>query len=559
MSIMQWVLNKGFAIVTNRYVRQFEADTHHAGEINRQILKQILELNEQSEYGGAYNFAGIKGAHAYKKTVPVTSYQDYEGYIERMTKGEANVLTTEPIKYFALSSGTTGKQKYIPITERHRKLTNSNMTFLLQGLINQTLPPDRKAGKGLLLMHMGKPSGFTSGGLPTGAGTSEGIKAMRHILPYIWTSPLQILEMPNQQTANYLHLLFALKEQDLAYIMAPFPSGIVQLFSVLEEKWQSLLKDLAQGTISKELELDPQVKASLEHKLKPAPKRAKELEAQLSRGMAGIATRLWPNLAYISCVIGGSFSIYEDKLRYYTGKLPINSSVYGATEAPIALTMKADDVTYVVTPRTAYFEFIPVSEADSPTPSALDLDQLKIGETYEILVTNFAGLYRYQLGDVVKVVDYYHQSPIIEFQYRKGQLLNLAAEKTSEAAVQQALAAAAEKWGTRVEDFTVRLNLDGAVGCYQFFLEVADPDKVLAQPENSRDILEQALIEANPRYQAGLSAKRIAPMTLQVTKPGTFSLLRQSLLKKGASLNQVKIPRLIRDEQLLRLLEENKF
>lgn len=557
MNTIQWILNRVFSVMAHKYTKQFKVDTKHAGKVNRQILAEILELNKHSEYGGLYHFADIKGSTEYKKVVPLTDYADYEKYIDRIAAGEQNVLTTEPVKYFALSSGTTGKQKYIPITERHRKVINLHMTFMRQGLINQSIPAAKTGGRGLLLINMAKPSGVTAGGLPTGAGTSEGIKAMQRILPYIWTSPIKVLELSNQQTANYLHLLFALKERNLAYIVAPFPSAILQLFNVLEENWPRLVQDIARGTIGGHLQLDPQVKALLEKKLKPDPTRASELEIELAQGMMGIAGRIWPKLHYISCVIGGSFSIYTDKLRYFIGQLPIDSSVYGATEALIALTVKPNNVTYVITPRTAYFEFLPVNKAVGPNPTTLDLDQLKVGESYEVVVTNFAGFYRYRLGDIIKVVGYYQQSPVIEFLYRKGQLLNLAAEKTSELAVQHALTTAAEKWGTDVIDYTVRLDLDAAVGCYRFYVEVGRPDVLLDRIEKNRDILEQALAEANPRFLAGLKAKRIAPLALHVVKPGTFHLMRQLLMKKGASFNQVKIPRVIKDEQLIHFLEQN--
>jgi hypothetical protein len=557
MDIIQSALNFSFSLISNRYYKNFNRHTKKAAEVNKNVLMEILEMNAESEYGRIHNFKGIKDLKDYKRNVPITSYSDYENSIERIAKGESNILTCEAVEYFGLSSGTTGKQKYIPVTTRSRKVNNSYMNFLNQGLLYNSIPAAKKGGRGMFLVNMAKPSVITEGGIPAGAGTSEGIKAMKGILPYIWTSPIEVLEIPEQQVANYLHLLFALKERNLSYIASPFPSNIVQMFGVMEENWRELIKDIAEGTISGQLKLDPKIKILLEKKIKPNPKRAEELKKEFTNGMDGICRRIWPNMHYVSCVAGGSFSIYINKLRYFIGELPVFSSVYGATEALIGMAVKPNDTTYVVVPGSVYFEFIPLSEQDSENPIALNLEELKVGESYEVVITNYSGFYRYRLGDIIKVVNYYHESPVIKFLYRKGQLLNIAAEKTQEAAVQHAVMTAVKKWGTELVDYTVIQDLSSAVGFYKFYVEVSNPEALINNIEKNRATLEKALGEANPRYLAGLKANRIAPLKLQVVKCGTFESVRKELLKKGASVNQVKIPRVINDKKLILLLDQN--
>lgn len=557
MDIIQSALNFSFSLISNRYYKNFNRDTKKAAEVNKSVLLEILEMNKESEYGRMYSFKDIKDVKDYKRNVPITSYSDYENYIERIANGESNILTCEEVEYFGLSSGTTGKQKYIPVTARSRKINNNYMNFLNQGLLYNSIPAAKKGGRGMFLMNMAKSSIITQGGIPAGAGTSEGIKAMKGILPYIWTSPIEVLEISEQQVANYLHLLFALKEKDLSYIASPFPSNIVQMFGVMEENWRELIKDIAEGTISGQLKLDPKTKILLEEKLKPNPKRAAELKKEFINGIDGICRRIWPNMNYVSCVAGGSFSIYINRLKYFIGELPVFSSVYGATEALIGMAIRPNDTTYVVVPGSVYFEFIPLSEQDSQNPITLNIDELKVGESYEVIITNYSGFYRYRLGDVIKVVNYYNESPVIEFLYRKGQLLNIAAEKTQEAAVQHAVMTAVKKWGTELIDYTVIQDLSSTVGFYKFYVEVNNPEALINNIGNNRAILENALCEANPRYLAGLKANRIAPLKLQIVKCGTFQNVRKELLKKGASVNQVKIPRVINDKKLTSLLDQN--
>lgn len=555
MSTTERMVNYGYALSANFYYRKFVKDTLSAGAVNREVLKEILQNNAITTYGKLYHFNDICNFGDYKRMVPLTGYSDYEPYIEEIAAGLENVLTADKVEYLGLSSGTTGTQKRIPATAKSRKIVMLGMMLLQKGALSHALPTARSGGRGLLLMNMLQ-SGNTPAGIPAGSGTSGGVQSMKKMLHYFWTSPPEILAIDDQQTAGYLHLLFALQERNLAFLSSPFPSAIVQLFGVLGRQWPELVKDLADGRISSHLALDREQKASLERRLKANPLRAEELKRELSEGMRGIAQRVWPRMSHISCVVGGSFNIYLDKLSYYIGSLPVFSSSYGATEALIGIATRMNDVSYVITPRSAFFEFIPVEECFDPHPATYELDRLKVGELYEVVITNYSGLYRYRMGDVIKVLGYSHQSPVIEFMYRRGQLLNVAAEKTSEQAVQQALALSINDVGAKLEDYTVTINLEGTAGHYLFYIELDEPEVNPFMAARMRNILEQRLEDANPRYLAGIRASQINPLDIRFVRAGGFLTLKQELLKRGGSVNQVKIPRFIQDPSLVRLLEQ---
>lgn len=555
MAVIQKILGFSMNLAADIYRKKFEEDTRRATEVNQAVLKEILRLNSESEYGRKYRFSSVITAADYQKQVPLTDYEDYRPYIERMANGETNVLTSLPVIYFGQSSGTTGKSKLIPVTAESRKVVNSHMMLLTQGMLLKTVPAARSGGRGLFLMNSVK-AGSTKGGIPIGAATSGGMNSMQSIVPYLWTSPPEILQLQNQRTALYLHLLFALQEINLAYINAPFPSPILQLFRMLEQEWPNLVADLDEGKIDRHLELAPDIRSRLAKRMRPNAMRAKQLAMEASQGMENIAHRLWPKLQYVCCVAGGSFSIYMDKLRWYTGAIPYYSAVYSASEAMIGICTRTNDTSYVLTPRTAYHEFIPVAEAEMPNPTVLNLGQLEKGESYEVVVTNYAGLYRYKLGDVVKVVDYYHESPVIEFLYRKGQLLNVAAEKTSEEAVLAALKNSARQWGTDILDYTTTTDLDGPVGRYVFYVEVQHPEKA-TDVATWQEILEKELQQTNPRYGTAIKTGRIAKLLLQIVEPGSFHRLKQQLILRGASENQVKIPRLLSDKGMKDILDQH--
>ncbi len=554
MAIIAKTVKLGTIAAADFYRRKLEADLCLAGRINRELLQQILLFNQGTEYGQYYRFDRITAPESYKKDVPLTVYEDYLPYIGRIAAGESNLLTVEPVNYFSLTSGTTGDQKMIPMTTRAGRALSGHMDLLPQGILFHAIPASRSFYRGLTIMNT-ITSGADNGKLSTRAGTSGGIQSHKRIMPHLWTSPPAIMEVPHQRSANYLHLLFALKERELMYISSPFSSAVADLFRLLEEEWPQLVQDLAAGRISMNGPLTPRLRQELERKLGCNPERARELAVEFTLGLDGVARRIWPHLLYVNCVAGGSFSIYAQQLRQYIGDLPIYSGLYGAAEALVGISLRPGETAYAVTPRTAYHEFIPLGQVGEDQPQALDLDQLNKGECYEVAVTNLAGLYRYRLGDIIKVVDYHHESPVIEFLYRRGQLINLVGEKTSEETVSNAVYGVMQEWGAKLVDFTTMVDYESYPCRYIFYVETAHPDR--DQVGCGETLLEDTLYRTNLRYRSVRQTYRLGQLALRVVRPGTFEKLKKVLIARGASACHVKIPRVIRDRELASLLTAN--
>lgn len=555
MSILQRAIGLTVNTVAGSFFKNFVADTCRAVDVEKSVLMNILADNRNTEYGSRHSFAGIASREEFKNAVPLSTYENYRKDIEKMAAGETNILTAEPVKYFGLSSGTTGTQKMIPVTPRSHRVVAEHMGLLMQGVLFNIIPDSRRFDRGLMLMNT-VTSGLTKAGIPTGAGTSGGMQSMKKMFPYLWTSPADIFDIKNQPDANYLHLLFALKDKNLMYVGAPFASAVLNLFKVLEKHWPMLVDDIAKGRINEKVNLVLPARYRLQKILRPDQARAKELEREFERGFDSIAPRIWPRLLYINSVAGGSFSIYAKKLRQYISEIPIYSAVYGATEALIGISLKPGETTYVLTPRTAYHEFIPLKDNDKANPQTLDLEQLAAGECYEVAVTSFAGLYRYRLGDIVRVVGYYNECPVIEFLYRKGQLLNLTGEKTSEEAVSHAVFQASARSGAELVDYTTAADCDSFPGRYIFYLEVKLPAGS-SSISCAKEILEEALCLANPRYRACRQAGKLGHLEVRVVRSGTFEKLARILMKNGTSANQLKIPRVMKDKNLVDFLSWN--
>lgn len=548
-------LNLGIGVLVKR---NFNKDTQKAYKVNESVLLKILRKNYKSEIGVKYNFKSINSIRDFRDKFPITNYDFYEKYIEKMAKGYENILFSEKIEYFGHTSGTTGKQKLIPTTKSSRLIGSKYMAILLNRFAYDNLKDVWNCERGLTISDIVTTT-YTEGGIPICSATSGGMKGIKNIIKYFYTSPIEVMEIKDKDSANYLHLLFALNERNLSNISAAFISNILDLFRILEDNYKDLIADIRKGRINRKIKLDEETRKKLNGYLSPNAARADELEREFKKGFKGIIRKIWPNIVYIATVTGANFSIYDDKVNYYTDYLPIYSAAYAATEATIGINPYVEKIRYVVIPDTVFYEFIPFEEIYKDNPKTLLINELKVGERYEVVVTNYAGLYRYRLGDVVKVVDYYNNSSEIEFLFRKNQVLNMVAEKTNEEQLTSAIKKCMSSLNLNLVDFTTIPDNSITPGRYVFYCEFKEKIE-------SKDIkilekqLDKELKKSNLAYDRARNNKKLGNIKIVILKSGTFKIIKESLFKKGVSKNQIKIPRVvINNENILRIINESKI
>lgn len=534
----------------------FNKDTEKSCKVNGKVLLKILKINSATEIGIKYNFKSIKCIKDFRENFPITNYDFYEEYVEKMAQGRENILVSEKIEYFGHTSGTTGKQKLIPVTKHSRLIASKYMGILLTRFAYDNLKKQWNYERGLGVTDMVTTT-YTEGGIPICSATSGGMKGIKDILKYLYTSPIEVMEIKDKDSANYLHLLFALRERNLAYISAAFISNILDLFRILEDNYKDLIGDIKKGRINNNINLDENTRKKLNTYLTPNASRADELEKEFEKGFKGIIRNIWPNIVYIATVTGGNFSIYDDKVNYYTDNLPIYSPVYAATEGTIGINPYIKKIRYVVIPDTVFYEFIPFEEIDKENPKTLLINEINVGEKYEIVITNYAGLYRYRLGDVIKVVSYYNNCPEIEFLFRKNQILNMVSEKTNEEQLTSAIKSTIDKLNLSLIDYTTMPDNSITPGRYIFYFEFKDKlskEKIKLLEQQ----LDKELKNANLAYNRARNNKKLGDVKIVVLKNGTFKLIKESLLGKGVSKNQIKVPRvIINNEGILDILNRN--
>jgi hypothetical protein len=538
----------------------FDRDTEQAATVSARVLREILREHQDSEYGLRYDFRSIERVEDYTSRVPLITYAEIEELVSRMAKGEKNVLSSAEVDHFMLTSGTSRAPKLIPTNRIERKRRIPFYAFLPQGTLARALGTDVLFGRGMNGMSIASNDRQTEAGTRISSSLRIGLAEHTWLMQRLWVSPVAVYQVADVEAAYYLHWLFALADRDLVYVSDEFASKMTYALNVLLSEWPSLVEDLRSGRLRDDLKLEPQLRREIEAHLQRNPRRAAEVQAafQATPDGEGLLPRLWPKLRYVACIYTGTFQVYEDRVRRFAGHLPVFNVAYGSSEACIATALGPNDPRYVVYPRAGFLEFIRERDIPKPNPRTYLLDELEVGESYEIVATNFAGLYRYRTADVVRVVDFCRSAPVIEFQYRANVLMNLNAEMMTENAAYEALRRAAQRVPCQLVDHTIRPDTEVFPPRYAFYVEVdGSLDPV------SHDALDAALDSelrnVNPRYEDRIDRGRLQRSVLKLVDPGAFQSLQlriaEDAREHGISAVQTKVPRLLTHGPYVKLLE----
>ncbi len=536
------------AIVTRRVKDGFVRKTRQTFAVQEQSLQQILSVNQDTEYGRKHGFQSIKSIDRFRTQVPVLPYSGYEPYVERIARGEPNILTADPVVYLNLTSGSTGKQKLIPVTRRFQNaLRQANLTSI--GFLQNTLQARGLQFGKLLATNTVQISGRTSGGIEYGP-ASVGVLRMGQLLyEQLSAHPYETLRTENSLARHYICLLWALRDAKLRGMGANFPMLILRTCTYLERYAEDLIRDLDKGTIAEWLELEPEVRQRLERRWSAAPQRATRLR-EILRSQGQLTPVLaWPELSFVVTARGGTSDFYFERFPAYLGATPTFGAVYSSSEGTFGINHNLDEDGSILAIESGFFEFIPEDQWEIEQPKTLLAGEVKPGKRYRILVTTYGGLCRYDIGDVVEVLGFYEQAPLLVFRHRRGGLLSSTTEKTTEFHVTQVMQALQQKFGLPFEDFCITLAEKRIPAHYLINVEVA-PGYTLREPQMLLASFDQKLKEIHSSYETKRH-DQIPPPRLRLLAAGSFATLRQRELQRGIPDSQLKFPHLSEDRAYL--------
>nr|XP_009395758.1 PREDICTED: jasmonic acid-amido synthetase JAR1-like isoform X2 [Musa acuminata subsp. malaccensis]XP_009395759.1 PREDICTED: jasmonic acid-amido synthetase JAR1-like isoform X2 [Musa acuminata subsp. malaccensis]XP_009395760.1 PREDICTED: jasmonic acid-amido synthetase JAR1-like isoform X2 [Musa acuminata subsp. malaccensis]XP_018680736.1 PREDICTED: jasmonic acid-amido synthetase JAR1-like isoform X2 [Musa acuminata subsp. malaccensis] len=546
-------------------IEEFEALTNDAGRLQTESLRKILEQNGEAEYLRNLGLGGRTDPESFRACVPLVTHRDLEPYIQRIADGDTSVLTGKPITSISLSSGTTqGKPKFLPFND---ELVQSTMQIYRTSFAFRNREYPIGDGKALQFIYSSRQVKTKGGLIATTATTnvyrSEQFKRTMKDIQSQCTSPDEVIFGPDFRQSLYCHLLCGLiYSNEVQIISSTFAHSIVHAFRTLEQVWEELCMDIREGVLSSRITV-PSIRSAVSKLLIPNPSLADSIYNKCVRlsNWYGVIPELWPNAKYVYGIMTGSMEPYLKKLRHYTGSLPLMSADYGSSEGWIGANVNPSLIpelaTFAVLPNIGYFEFIPLEKPEEQEleniastihyieSEPVGLTEVEVGKEYEIIVTNFAGLYRYRLGDVVRVAGFHNSTPELQFVCRRSLVLSINIDKNTEKDLQLAVEEAAKLLAAEkleVVDFTSHVDTSTEPGHYVIFWELSSDttEEVLRSCCNCLDL---AFVDAG--YIGSRKVGTIGPLELRVVRKKTFERILEHFLGLGAAMNQFKTPRFV--------------
>ncbi len=461
------------------------------------ILKKIVTRNASTAFGRSHGFPTIRNVRNFQEQVPVNTYDDLEPFIERIRAGEKNVLTSEQVHLFERTSGSSSAAKYIPYTDSLRREFQQAVRSWIFDLYRHD--PKLLQGRSYwLITPLSREKEITSGGIPVGfendadyLGTFE-----RKIAEILFAVPGELAQVPDIESSLYLTLRFLIQAEDLSLISVWNPSYLCILMERFDPWADCLLEDLRHGTatLPNALNLPP----SLARRLRTQPRRARILQQILKRDGRLRPQDLWPRLRLISCwTSGAARQCLEEVKRLFPG-VQIQGKGLLATEG-VATIPWTEAGGCLPALNSHFYEFLA-----NDGPEVKRVHELEANAEYSLLLTTSGGMYRYRLGDRVRVSHFHGRVPVLEFMGRDDGVSDLRGEKLSPAFVQGCLSEALLETGVSVR-FAMLAPQNQAVPGYVLYVEC------LTNPEPLGPALERRLM-ANPHYDYCRSLGQLGPL-----------------------------------------------
>jgi hypothetical protein len=477
----------------------------------RTILDRYLRRNADTAFGMRYGFRRIRSPEEFRERVPLSRYDDYDDFVQRILRGEHQVLTRDRVRLLEPSSGSTRAAKLIPYTRSLQREFRRAIAPWMVDLVRRW--PQLLGGPAYWSItpetdrtypHAACPIGFTDDSAYLGG-------AFKHVVDATLAVPAAVRRVRDLDEFRRITLVCLLNAPDLRLVSVWHPSFLTLMLTPLRERWDMLVHDVAGGYHH----------APTGVRIPPNPARARALSAIGPDRLGDI----WPRLRLISCWGDAHARTYLREVSDLFPGVDIQAKGLLATEAVVSVPF---DGRWPLAVTSHVFEFLDARER------ALWPWEVEVGESYAVVVTTGGGLYRYCLDDLVEVTGFLGQAPCLRFLGKTDRVSDLFGEKLSEGFV-----------GTTVADLIARHGLqprfamlapehaDGRYA-YTLFLETS-----CGLPTALEADLEAAL-RANPHYDHCVRLGQLAPArTARISTPA-YERYVDALQTGGQRIGDVK-------------------
>ena len=545
---------RGYVWLRNRRVKRFVAGARRAQAIQRDVLFAKLATNSQSEFGRDHGFSAIKTVADFRRQVPITTFEYYRDYVERVKAGNLGAMFGPKVRLlmFALTSGTTGHSKYIPVTQQ---FFNEYRTGWNYWAVRTFADHPDLANKQTIQLSSDWRQLHTEGGIPCGNISGLAAETAPRISNPIFILPRCLIKISDSASKQYAALRLSVPSNRVGMIVTANPSTLVQFAKLADLHQEMLIRDIFDGTLADEVVVPADIRRSLRRHLRPDPKRARELEQIVSRTGHLFPRDFWPSLSVLAVWTGGSVGMYLPRLREYYGETAFRDHGLSASEGRMTIPLRDGSSAGIIDYVHQYFEFVPEAEHGRPNPTVLEAHELEEGQSYYIMLTTSSGLYRYDIHDVVRCVGFEGSAPILEFLHKGSLMSSITGEKLSEFQIVTAVKKAFADMQLPTELFTVA-PVFGDPPHYELLVEegiVGGRSAELARR------VDEELFQLNCEYANRITTGRLKPISTRQLPRGIWTAYRESKIARiGGSLEQYKHPCLVADVHFTSMLQKLK-
>lgn len=512
--------------------KELNCNLKTVSEANFGFLRKILDDNANTEYGIKHNFSKIKTIEDYRKYVPLSDYNDFKQYVDRMYAGEENILTSYPLETFATTSGTVSESSRIPLTKKS-----------LQGYVDVS---SASGGKDYIVKICQKKNPYATRLFIGVFGIdlmnknckemllSEAIHRCANYNGYRNSSEYvggrELLFVEDTLDIFYMKLWSAILDENVVLIEGTYMYDLLQFFKFFEEKYEEVISNIRNGLIPDSLKLSNSVRKKL-LSLPVSEERLNFVEKECKKGFKDIVSRIWPKVRLVDGISSKVYRYQNISLDRYLGDVPKNFSVYAMSESLVGAPVGYDSFEYKFIVDSAFYEFIACNEQGDYCGEVVSMDKVQSGKMYELVVTNLSGFYRYKTGDVIKILDNSDEKVTFEFMFRRNLVLNVAGEKISGKEIEVVM----EKMDDVVSgimEYSVGAKLVNNTGRYFMFLCLKSPNINLNENDVSEK-LDLFLCEVNSLYKKLRNLNLIdKPIVYIYDKKQYFSVINKKFVKK---------------------------